>query len=71
VATALAVDFPSDASVKADTQVQQWSAEMRNPRGGNMATFPVFNTVSQLVDAVTACIHIAAPQRKSFLLMLN
>ncbi|AEO63144.1 uncharacterized protein THITE_120952 [Thermothielavioides terrestris NRRL 8126] len=55
----LRIRFPDDASVAADGHVQAWAAEMRGP--ARMPSFPELRTRAALVDAVTMCIHIAAP----------
>ncbi|KAF7428106.1 hypothetical protein PC9H_007325 [Pleurotus ostreatus] len=55
--------YPDDASVAADTQIQAWCDEMRSGMGAGMTNFPEsITTVDDLVDMVTMCIHIAAPQ---------
>jgi hypothetical protein len=35
---------------------------MQDPAGGAMPTFPEFKTFDDLVDCVTACLHIATAQ---------
>lgn len=63
VADMLKVDYPTDADVKKDKAVQAWATEMRADYGGNLKSFPsAFNTFDELVNTVTMCIHIAAPQ---------
>ncbi len=54
--------FTSDAAVKADTQIQAWCDEMQADDGGRMSSFPRIQTVDELVDAITMCIHIASSQ---------
>jgi hypothetical protein len=51
-----------DAKVAADPYIKAFSAEMQSPDGAKMTTFPTVSTVNQLIDMVTMCIHIAAPQ---------
>ncbi|KAK6531888.1 hypothetical protein TWF694_003051 [Orbilia ellipsospora] len=51
-----------DGLVKNDEQIQNWVKEMRDPAGGQMKSFPSINTFDDLVDVMTMCIHIAAPQ---------
>jgi hypothetical protein len=53
----------TDASVASDKPLQDWCNEMRSDDGGQMKSFPAkFDTVAELVDAVTMCIHLASPQ---------
>ena len=55
----------ADTAVKEDQQVQAWSKLIRAPakeRGAGMPSFPVIETLDQLTDAITMCIHIASPQ---------
>lgn len=52
----------ADAQVKGDPFLQAWAEEMRNPRGANLKSFPTLSTLSDLIDCVTMCIHIASPQ---------
>lgn len=52
----------ADDKVAKDSAIAAWSDEMRSESGGNMKSFPVIKTFSELVDAVTMCIHIASPQ---------
>jgi hypothetical protein len=49
----------ADATVAADEYVQNWSNECRGP--GRLSTFPEIKTLDGLTDAITMCIHIAAP----------
>ena len=64
VATALTPYYPlGDIQVKNDKAVAAFCAEMQNPSlGGKMPSFPSVSTLAGLIDAVTMCIHIAAPQ---------
>ena len=55
----------ADAQVKADQEIQAWSAEMRKPPqagGANLESFPTLSTLNDLTDCVTMCIHVASPQ---------
>lgn len=57
-----------DLRVRQDQDVQNWSQEMRasvQDKGANMKTFPEFQTLDDLIDAITMCIHIASPQHTS------
>ncbi|KAJ3511049.1 hypothetical protein NMY22_g15780 [Coprinellus aureogranulatus] len=51
-----------DVDVLADKYVAGFSAEMRSQQGGQLPSFPVVKTLDELIDMVTMCIHIAAPQ---------
>jgi hypothetical protein len=51
-----------DAHVAADPHINDFCNEMRSPQGANMATFPKIETLDELIDIVTMCIHIASPQ---------
>ncbi|KAJ0117003.1 lipoxygenase 1 [Diaporthe amygdali] len=53
--------FDTDAKVAADLDIKRWCDEMRSDNGGQMKSWPVIQTVDQLVDCVTMCIHIASP----------
>jgi hypothetical protein len=44
---------------------------MRSNSGGQMKSFPDLKTVADLVDAVTACIHIASPQHTAINYLQN
>ncbi|KAK4191305.1 linoleate 9S-lipoxygenase 1 [Podospora australis] len=59
VKTMLSFHYPTDEKVAADTYMQDWANEVQN--AGFMPSFPELETVDALVDAVTMCIHIAAP----------
>lgn len=61
-------DEDADLQVRQDEDVQNWSKEMRasvQDKGANIKTFPEFQTLDDLIDAVTMCIHIASPQHTS------
>ncbi|KAB8343101.1 hypothetical protein FH972_022695 [Carpinus fangiana] len=60
VAAMVALAYPDDAAVAADAPLAAWCAEIQGP--GQLASFPTVATRDALVDAVTMCIHIAAPQ---------
>ncbi|VUC24540.1 unnamed protein product [Clonostachys rosea] len=48
-----------DEMVVGDNYIQEWCYEVQNK--GWIKTFPTIQTFDQLCDAVTMCIHIAAP----------
>ncbi|KAJ6133145.1 hypothetical protein N7471_008360 [Penicillium samsonianum] len=52
----------ADEKVHHDQRIQAWSAEMRDPSGADLPSFPTISTFAELVDCVTMCIHIASPQ---------
>lgn len=52
--------YPDDTSVQKDEKIRLWYNELRGP--GQMRTFPIINTVEELINAITMCIHIASPQ---------
>lgn len=54
--------FPTDEKVANDPYIERWCHEMQSEDGGQMKTWPTIKTVDQLIDCVTMCIHIAAPQ---------
>ncbi|KAF4564004.1 hypothetical protein EYR36_003253 [Pleurotus pulmonarius] len=55
--------FPDDSFVASDAQIQDWCSQMRSDMGAGMKNFPEsISTVDDLIDIVTMCIHIAAPQ---------
>ncbi|KAJ8515591.1 hypothetical protein ONZ45_g7008 [Pleurotus djamor] len=55
--------YRDDASVAADSGVQDFAREMSSADGAGMVKFPKeIKTLDQLIDVVTMCIHIAAPQ---------
>lgn len=60
VASMLALDYSSDASVAADGQIKSWYKEIQTV--GQLPTFPTITTRDELIDAVTMCIHVASPQ---------
>lgn len=49
--------------VSKDPCVLAWCSEIQSsPAGGRLCSFPTIRTKDQLIDAITMCIHIAAPQ---------
>jgi hypothetical protein len=52
-------DKSDPGAVARDDYVKQWVQEVRT--GGHIKTFPDITTLDELADAVTMCIHIAAP----------
>lgn len=59
VKSMLLVAYPNDLAVVADTHIQDWVREVKT--AAFMPSFPEIQTLDALVDAVTMCIHIAAP----------
>lgn len=53
--------FDTDAKVAADLDIKRWCDEMRSDDGGQMKSWPVIQTVDQLVDCVTMCIRTYKP----------
>ncbi|KAG6355916.1 hypothetical protein INS49_015300 [Diaporthe citri] len=53
--------FDMDEKVAGDAGIKRWCDEMRSDDGGQMKSWPVIETVDQLVDCVTMCVHIASP----------
>lgn len=51
-----------DAAVAADEPIKAWCREIQRHDGGQMPSFPTITTTDELIDAITMCIHIAAPQ---------
>jgi len=59
--------YKNDAAVCADRYLKNFVNELRggdgvSTEGGHLPQFPVLDTVPKLIDAITMCIHIAAPQ---------
>lgn len=53
----------TDVSVAADNAIKRWCQEMQSETGGQMGDkWPNIETLDDLVDCVTMCIHIASPQ---------
>lgn len=60
VMSTLQLSYKSDKAVEDDDDIQEWSQEIRQM--GYISTFPdSFSTLDELCDAITMCIHIAAP----------
>ncbi|KAF9534645.1 lipoxygenase [Crepidotus variabilis] len=51
-----------DVDVRDDKYITNFCAEMQSAEGGKLTSFPTINTLDSLIDVVTMCIHIAAPQ---------
>ena len=51
-----------DAAVAADEPIKAWCSEIQRKDAGQIPSFPTIKTTAELVDAITMCIHIAAPQ---------
>ncbi|KAJ3511333.1 hypothetical protein NLJ89_g4161 [Agrocybe chaxingu] len=66
VASVLSAHYPNgDADIVADEYVSTFCTEMQSAQGGGMSTFPTITTLDGLIDMVTMCIHIAAPQHSA------
>lgn len=61
VSTVLKDHYKTDDQVRGDDNIAAWCEEMQNPEKGDLKSFPTIKTVEELIDAVTACIHIASP----------
>jgi arachidonate 15-lipoxygenase len=70
VASYLALYYEDDAAVRADTELQDWVADLRSPDGGRVNGFgaetpegrPSFLTLESLVEAVTLIVFTASAQ---------
>jgi hypothetical protein len=51
-----------DEHVVADPYIKDFCHEMRSEEGARMSSFPEIQTLAELIDTVTMCIHIASPQ---------
>ncbi|KAF9875155.1 Oleic acid lipoxygenase [Colletotrichum karsti] len=60
VQSVLATKYKCDDDVQKDSYISDWCKEIQG--NGQIPSFPTINTVDQLVDAVTMCIHTASPQ---------
>lgn len=60
VSSMLTISYKDDAAVAADPAIAQWCSEIQGP--GQLTSFPNITTLDGLIDAITMCIHIAAPQ---------
>ncbi|KAM0254577.1 hypothetical protein ACHAQJ_006612 [Trichoderma viride] len=49
----------ADAEISKDTNIRNWVSEIRT--NGRIKSFPDINTLDDLTDVLTMCIHIAAP----------
>lgn len=59
----LSLFYKSNEQVASDEDLKAWCSEIRGKYTGRIGTFPEkFNTIDELADAVTMCIHIASPQ---------
>ena len=54
--------FSTDEKVRQDQYIRAWCKEMQSDQGGQMKSWPTIQTLDELVDCVTMCIHIASPQ---------
>jgi hypothetical protein len=54
--------YASDAEVANDKFIAAFCDEVRSQNQGQLTSFPDIKTVDELIDVVTMCIHIAAPQ---------
>lgn len=62
VRTVLIEEYGSDTEVATDESITVFCHEVRSQTGGQLTSFPDINTLDELIDFVTMCIHIAAPQ---------
>ncbi|KAI9668817.1 MAG: hypothetical protein M1831_000886 [Alyxoria varia] len=62
VRSMLSPHFSSDSAVANDPYIRAWTAEIQSPSAGRLKTFPTIKTLESLADAVSMCIHTAAPQ---------
>lgn len=51
-----------NAAVAADQPIKAWCSEIQRKDAGQIPSFPTVTTTSELIDAITMCIHIASPQ---------
>ncbi|KAJ4466178.1 lipoxygenase, partial [Lentinula aciculospora] len=51
-----------DREVLSDVSIVDFCDEVRARNGGELTSFPEIKTLDELIDCVTMCIHIAAPQ---------
>lgn len=59
VVSTLQLSYSSDEQVASDPSISEWCKEIQTL--GAMPTFPTVQTLDDLADAITMCIHIAAP----------
>ncbi|KAJ3873810.1 lipoxygenase [Lentinula edodes] len=63
VATVLSKEYAGgDAAVQRDASIGIFCDEVRSRKGGQLTSFPAIETLDELIDFVTMCIHVAAPQ---------
>ncbi|KAJ4480259.1 lipoxygenase [Lentinula aciculospora] len=63
VGTVLAKEYVGgDREVLSDGSIADFCDEVRAHDGGQLTSFPEIKTLDELIDFVTMCIHIAAPQ---------
>ncbi|KAJ3981023.1 lipoxygenase [Lentinula detonsa] len=63
VSTVLAKEYAGgDQEVVSDRSLAVFCEEVRSRDGGQLTSFPDINTLNELIDFVTMCIHIAVPQ---------
>lgn len=65
VSSILKIYYKFDADVASDENIALWCEEMQSSNGGQMTSFPDIQTIEDLVNAVTMCIHIASPLHSS------
>ena len=62
ISSMIALSYKTNAQVASDAPIQAWCHEIQSPTAGQIPSFPTITTIPALVDAITMCIHIAAPQ---------
>ncbi|KAJ4490087.1 lipoxygenase [Lentinula aciculospora] len=63
VTTVLSKEYPGgDAEVLGDMSIGIFCDEVRSSKGGQLTSFPEIETLDELIDFATMCIHVAAPQ---------
>lgn len=62
VGIVLTAVYATDEDVKNDTSIVAFCREVSSDSGGRLAGFPMIQTLDELIDFVTMCIHIASPQ---------
>ncbi|KAI0874261.1 lipoxygenase [Hypoxylon argillaceum] len=60
ISTVLKTKYHNDTDIQNDPYIPDWCREIQTK--GEIPTFPTITTLDQLIDAVTMCIHTAAPQ---------
>jgi len=65
VVAVIAISYESDEAVASDKYITEWTTEMRSPTGAQMPSFPIIQSIADLADAITMCIHIASPQHNA------